>query len=95
MKRPPPSKPQRIGHGSIQITVDTYGHLIPGANRGAVNRLDDEDAAQPSATQAQPDLDVEDLDVGDKRDLFGKRSEPRWNRTINPQIKSLLLYQLS
>jgi hypothetical protein len=28
-------------HGSIQITVDTYGHLIPGANRRAVDRLDD------------------------------------------------------
>lgn len=26
---------------SIQITVDTYGHLIPGANRKEVNALDD------------------------------------------------------
>jgi len=26
-------------HHSIRITVDTYGHLIPGANREAVNRL--------------------------------------------------------
>ena len=84
-----------IRHGSIQITVDTYGHLIPGANRGAVNRLDDEDAAQPSATQAQPEPDVEDLDVGDETDLLGKRSEPPRNRTENPQIKSLLLCQLS
>jgi hypothetical protein len=23
------------------MTVDVYGHLIPGANRGAVNRLDE------------------------------------------------------
>jgi len=29
----------QMGHHSIQITVDTYGHLIPGANREAVNRL--------------------------------------------------------
>jgi len=29
----------QLGHHSIQITVDTYGHLIPGANRTAVNRL--------------------------------------------------------
>jgi hypothetical protein len=28
-----------MGHHSIQITVDTYGHLIPGANREEVNRL--------------------------------------------------------
>jgi integrase len=32
----------QLGHGSIQITVDTYGHLVPGANRGAVDKLDDE-----------------------------------------------------
>jgi len=26
------------------ITVDTYGHLTPGGNKGAVDRLDDLDA---------------------------------------------------
>lgn len=31
----------RLGHHSIQITVDTYGHLVPGGNRQAVDRLDD------------------------------------------------------
>ncbi len=30
----------QLGHYSIQITVDTYGHLIPGSNRAAVNKLD-------------------------------------------------------
>jgi len=30
---------ERMGHHSIQITVDTYGHLIPGANRAAADRL--------------------------------------------------------
>lgn len=39
----------QLGHHSIQITVDLYGHLIPGENRQAVNRLD---APQP-ATMAQ------------------------------------------
>jgi len=32
-------KEQR-GHSSIQVTVDLYGHLIPGGNNGAVDRLD-------------------------------------------------------
>lgn len=32
---------EQLGHHSIQMTVDVYGHLIPGANRGAVNRLDE------------------------------------------------------
>nr|NIO19453.1 tyrosine-type recombinase/integrase [Candidatus Aenigmarchaeota archaeon] len=32
---------EQLGHHSIQITVDTYGHLIPGSNRAAVNKLDE------------------------------------------------------
>lgn len=32
----------QLGHHSIQITVDIYGHLEPGKNRQAVDRLDDE-----------------------------------------------------
>jgi integrase len=31
----------QLGHHSIQITVDIYGHLVPGANRQAVAKLDD------------------------------------------------------
>ena len=31
---------EQLGHSSIEITVDIYGHLIPGSNREAVNRLD-------------------------------------------------------
>jgi hypothetical protein len=30
--------------------VDTYGHLIPGANRQAVDRLDDAPERNPDAT---------------------------------------------
>jgi hypothetical protein len=26
---------EQLGHASIRITVDTYGHLIPGTNRNA------------------------------------------------------------
>jgi hypothetical protein len=32
---------KQAGHASIKITVDLYGHWIPGANRQAVDRLDD------------------------------------------------------
>ena len=31
---------EQMGHSSIQITVDTYGHLVPGGNRAAVDKLD-------------------------------------------------------
>jgi integrase len=42
---------EQMGHSSIQITVDIYGHLVPGGNRGAVDRLD---STHPPATPAQP-----------------------------------------
>src|SRR5439155_5141105 len=41
-------------HSSIQITVDTYGHLIPGADIAWVDRLDSKMVLQQNATQAQP-----------------------------------------
>jgi len=31
---------EQMGHHSIQVTVDIYGHLIPGSNKQAVDRLD-------------------------------------------------------
>ncbi len=31
---------EQLGHKSIMVTVDLYGHLIPGGNRQAVDRLD-------------------------------------------------------
>jgi len=49
---------EQMGHCSIQVTVDLYGHLLPGGNKQAVDRLDvdvEERAARPeSATPAQP-----------------------------------------
>ena len=48
---------EQLGHSSIQVTVDIYGHLVPGANRAAVNRLDQvcspTDHTPPAATPAQ------------------------------------------
>lgn len=38
----PPKVVQEImGHSSIQITLDTYGHLLPGARRDAADKMDD------------------------------------------------------
>lgn len=33
---------EQLGHSSIQMTVDIYGHLIPNSNRDAVNSLDEQ-----------------------------------------------------
>jgi hypothetical protein len=40
---------EQMGHSSIQITVDTYGHLVPGADISWVDRLDSVAAAHQSA----------------------------------------------
>jgi integrase len=32
---------EQMGHSNIDVTVDVYGHLVPGGNRQAVDRLDD------------------------------------------------------
>ena len=42
------------GYSSLQITVDTYGHLIPGADIAWVDRLDAKTSPQQSAPPAQP-----------------------------------------
>lgn len=41
---------RQMGHSSISVTVDNYGHLIPGENRGAVDRLDAVPTCNPGAT---------------------------------------------
>ena len=43
-----------MGHSSIQVTADIYGHLIPGADIAWADRLDAETTRQLSATQLQP-----------------------------------------
>jgi Phage integrase family len=51
---------EQMGHSSIQVPVDIYGHLIPGANVCFVDRLDGaptqeaRTGPQQSATPAQP-----------------------------------------
>jgi len=32
---------EQMGHHSIRVTVDTYGHLVPGGNKEAADRLDE------------------------------------------------------
>jgi hypothetical protein len=60
LTRSSPQKEQ-MGNSSIQVTVDIYGHLIPGANVSFVDRLDQAPEEPPkttppqNATQAQPE----------------------------------------
>ena len=49
-----------VQDASIKITVDTYGHLIPGSNKAAVDRLDTT-GRNPRATA--PDKHARDVAV--------------------------------
>jgi hypothetical protein len=54
-----------MGHSSIQITVDTYGHLIPGADIACVDRLDSTIGPHQNATQAQPKTGGEEANTAE------------------------------
>jgi integrase len=32
---------ERLGHASVQVTLDTYSHVVPGIQQMAATRLDD------------------------------------------------------
>src|SRR3990172_3016218 len=47
---------EQLGHSTIKLTVDTYGHFLPSDNREAANSLDDpkwKETRNPSATRSQ------------------------------------------
>jgi integrase len=44
----------QLGHSSIQVTVDLYGHLVPSANIGWVDGLDAEEAETTEEQNATP-----------------------------------------
>jgi integrase len=59
---------EQMGHSSIQVTVDVYGHFIPGKNRGAVERL-----AAATSSGKEPVLAHDNLD---KTKTLRAASEP-------------------
>jgi integrase len=48
----------QLGRHSIKITVDVYGHLVPGMNEAVVDRLDDATGHNPRATDIRSGLRV-------------------------------------
>ena len=67
----------QLGHASIRLTVDTYGHLVPGANRQAVNRLDDRaTGGNPAATGVADES--ENVNVGGGLDS-GRPNLPQYD----------------
>jgi integrase len=79
---------EQMGHSSIQVTVDTYRHLIPGADINWIAGLDRETTSQQNATPAQPATESATEIPAEMIDLIGG---PTRIRTWNQQIMSLLL----
>lgn len=79
---------EQLGHASIQLTVDIYGHLIPGPDISFVDRLDEkpqkvETVTKPSATPAQPRENAETEIPFEVVDLIGGGA---WTRTTDLRI---------
>jgi hypothetical protein len=72
---------EQMGHHSIQVTVEIYGHLVPGANRDAVDRLD-VTCRNPVATARS------DLEAG-APEVFGKMVELRGLEPLTPRLPAL------
>jgi integrase len=53
----------QMGHASIQVTADVYGHLVPGANVSFVDKLDSMTSPQRSATQPQQTGAVQNQEI--------------------------------
>ena len=80
---------EQMGHSAIQVTVDIYGHLIPGANLSFVDRLDEvaidlpQTTPQQSATPAQQgDMEV----PPDLLQVIDKIGGGAWTRTTDLRI---------
>ena len=72
---------EQMGHSSIQITVDTHGHLIPGADIKWIDRLGEKASPQQSATPVQPRAEP---DQSDEMDVIEKEWLPL--RDSNPDM---------
>ena len=51
---------EQLGHSSIMVTMDIYGHLFPNRNKGWVNRLDEGSFEGESATPPQPAMEIQE-----------------------------------
>ena len=81
----------RMGRSSIQVTVDTYGHLIPGGNIDWVDHLDLQTSRGKSATQPQPESSVKSAvssEVQELTDTTWIVGGPSRTRTCDQRIMS-------
>ena len=79
----------QMGHSSIQVTVDIYGHLIPGANVAFVDRLDE---SSPRESAIQPQQSVLPV-LQEISEVLGNEWLGRRDSNPDTQIQSLQSYR--
>jgi integrase len=79
----------QMGHSSIQVTVDIYGHLIPGANVTFVGRLD---GSCPSESAIQPQQSISPI-WSETSEVLGNEWLGRRDSNPDTQIQSLQSYR--
>jgi hypothetical protein len=78
-----------MGHSSIEVTVDTYGHLVPGTDIAWADKPDTAATIpQVSAIQTQPE---ENEPNGESPQLLENIGGPARIRTLDQRIMSPLL----
>ncbi len=80
----------QMGHSSIKVTVDTYGHMVPGSNVRYIDRLDNRETSPPK--NANPAQTRGGGPMRDSLQLIEKNGAPGETRTPDLQIRSLPLY---
>jgi integrase-like protein len=83
---------RQLGHSSIKLTVDTYGKWLPMGNKDAVNRLAEGVTGKGIGSKVVAQSKSGTPGAPEMPDLVGG---PSRTRTLDPLIKSQLLYQLS
>ncbi len=80
---------EEMGHSSIQVTVDIYGHLIPGANIAWADRLEFKTSPQQNATPAQPETSEDESEEVEVIENYG---DPGKIRTSDLRFRKPTLY---
>ena len=80
---------EQLGHSTIAVTVDLYGHLVLSANIAFVDRLDAKTSPQQNATQAQP---ADERERSEYSEVFENYGGPGQSRTADQRFRKPLLY---
>jgi hypothetical protein len=79
----------QLGHSSIQVTADLYGHLVPNANVGWVDGLNSVERVEQSAAPAQQETEDENAD---SFEVIENAGGPGVSRTRDLRFRKPLLY---